>query len=62
MLSKKVDCLKAMRQHVPSKIKDVEIHAYVFSALITGLDNLTSGCDTHLGFLKNIFVDSFKFL
>lgn len=62
MLRNKVDCLKTMVQPVPSKLKDVEIYAYVFSVVITVLDNLKSGWDTHLGFLKTVFVDIFKYV
>lgn len=60
MLSNKVDCIKAMAQPIPTELKDVEIHAYVFSAFITILDNLKIGWDTHLEFLNILFVDIFK--
>lgn len=40
MLSNKVDCMKAMAQPVSSDLREVEIHATVFSAFITILDNL----------------------
>lgn len=62
MLRNKVDCMKAMTQHVSYDLKEVEIHATIFSAFITILDNLKSGWDTHLGSLKTIFVDIFKYM
>lgn len=62
MLSNKVDYMKTMAQPVSSDLKDVKIHATVFSAFIRVLDNLKSGWDTHLGSLKTIFADIFKYL
>lgn len=54
--------MKEMAQPVSSDLKEVEIHAIVFSAFITILDNLKSGWDTHLQYLKTIFADIFKYL
>lgn len=62
MLSNKVYFLKAMTQPVVTELNDVEIHAYVFSAFITFLDNLKNGWDTHLGFLKTTFSSIFKYV
>lgn len=62
MLSYKVYCMKEMARSVPFDLKELEIHAIVFSAFITILDNLKSGWDTHLGILKSIYADIFKYL
>lgn len=62
MLSNKVDCMKAMTQPVSSDLKEVDIHATIFSAFIVVLDNFKSGWDTHLGSLKTIFANIFKYL
>lgn len=62
MLSNKVDCMKAMAQLVLTKLKDVEIHTYVFSTFIIVFDNLKNGWDSHLRFLKTIFADIFKYV
>lgn len=62
MLRNKVDCMKEMTQLVSYDLKEVEIHATIFIAFIIVLDNLKSGWDTHLGFLKTIFADILKYL
>lgn len=62
MLSNKVDCIKTMVPPVLTELNDVDMYAYVFSAFIIILDNLKNGQDTHLGFLKTIFADIFKYV
>lgn len=47
---------------VSSNLREIEIPATIFNAFITVLDNLKSGWDTHLGFLKTTYAYIFKYL
>lgn len=54
--------MREMAQHISSNLRELEIHATIFSEFITLLDNLKSGWDAHLGFLKTAYADHFKYL
>lgn len=62
LLSSLQDAQNALNKSAPKDLWEAEMHAYLFSALISILENPKKGWDNHLQSLKNIFANIFNFL
>lgn len=56
------DAKDALNKRVLTDRREEEMHAYLFSGMISILESFKKGWDNHLLNLKTIFVDIFKFL
>lgn len=62
LLEAQQDAVSALSKLVPSDLKGVEVHAYMFSALINVLDCFLRGWNGYVQSLKITYEDIFKFM
>lgn len=62
MISDLKEAQDAMATYDPIDLQLAEMHAFLFSGIISVLECLKKGWDSHLNSLKNIFANIFKFM
>lgn len=62
LLIHKRESIELMNKTTPKDVSEEDLHAYILNGFVSILITLKTGWDAYLGFLKNAYLDIFKFI